>query len=84
MSDGARPGSARARTGVRRFVPGPADYRGLRGTWRHDVVAGVTVGVVALPLALAFAISAGLSPGVGLTTAIVAGLVAGVFGCPVP
>ncbi len=44
------------------------------------MVAGITVGVVALPLALAFAISAGLSPAVGLTTAIVAGLVAGVFG----
>jgi SulP family sulfate permease len=77
---GSRTGTARARTGLRRFVPGPADYRGLQDSWRHDVVAGVTVGVVALPLALAFAISAGLSPAVGLTTAIVAGLVAGVFG----
>ncbi len=65
---------------LRRLLPGRSDYRGLSRSWRHDVVAGVTVGVVALPLALAFAIAAGLSPAVGLTTAIVAGLVAGVFG----
>ena len=65
---------------VRRFLPGRRDYRGLRDSWKGDVVAGITVGVVALPLALAFAISAGLSPSVGLVTAIVAGLVAGVFG----
>jgi SulP family sulfate permease len=52
----------------------------VRTSWKGDVVAGITVGVVALPLALAFAIAAGLSPSVGLVTAIVAGLVAGVCG----
>ena len=66
--------------GLARFLPRRGDYRGLARSWRHDVVAGVTVGVVALPLALAFAIAAGLGPAVGLTTAIVAGLVAAVFG----
>ena len=66
--------------GIRRFLPRRDDYRGLATSWKGDVVAGITVGVVALPLALAFALSAGLSPAVGLTTAIVAGLVAGVFG----
>jgi SulP family sulfate permease len=72
----------RARAGryVRQYLPARSDYRGLRGSWRGDVVAGVTVGVVALPLALAFAITAGLSPEAGLITAIVAGLVAAVFG----
>ncbi|MEX2292423.1 MAG: SulP family inorganic anion transporter [Acidimicrobiales bacterium] len=49
-------------------------------TWRADLVAGVTVGVVALPLALAFGITAGLGARAGLVTAIVAGVVAGVFG----
>ena len=44
------------------------------------MVAGVTVGVVALPLALAFGITTGLGANAGLVTAIVAGLTAGVFG----
>jgi SulP family sulfate permease len=44
------------------------------------VMAGLTVGVVALPLALAFGITTGLGADAGLITAIVAGLVAGVFG----
>ena len=74
------PRQSRLPATVRRFLPSPRDYRGLRVSWKGDVVAGITVGVVALPLALAFAISAGLSPSVGLVTAIVAGLVAGVFG----
>ena len=66
--------------GWSRFFPSAGDYRGLGSSWKGDVLAGITVGVVALPLALAFAISAGLSPAAGLTTAIVAGLVAAVFG----
>jgi sulfate permease, SulP family len=61
-------------------LPRRADYAGLGRSWRRDVVAGMTVGVVALPLALAFGITTGLGAGAGLTTAIVAGLVAGVFG----
>ncbi|HYF35794.1 MAG TPA: SulP family inorganic anion transporter [Prosthecobacter sp.] len=40
-----------------------------------DLVAGVTVGLVALPLAMAFAISSGLSPEAGIYTAVVAGFV---------
>lgn len=31
-----------------------------------DLIAGVTVGLVALPLAMAFAISSGVSPQAGL------------------
>ena len=76
-----RPGATATALGaITRFAPRRADYRGLTRSWKHDVVAGMTVGVVALPLALAFAIAAGLSPAVGLSTAIVAGLVAAVFG----
>ncbi|WP_238384755.1 SulP family inorganic anion transporter [Segeticoccus rhizosphaerae] len=63
-----------------RLLPGRADYTGLSRSWRHDVLAGITVGVVALPLALAFGVTSGLGAGAGLTTAIVAGLVAAVFG----
>jgi SulP family sulfate permease len=62
------------------LLPRRADYDGLSRSWRADVVAGLTVGVVALPLALAFGITTGLGATAGITTAIVAGLVAGVFG----
>ena len=62
------------------LLPRRSDYAGLRGSIRHDLVAGVTVGVVALPLALAFGITTGLGAEAGLITAIVAGFVAAVFG----
>jgi SulP family sulfate permease len=62
------------------FLPRREDYAGVAGSWRTDVVAGATVGVVALPLALAFGITTGLGAEAGLVTAIVAGLVAAVFG----
>jgi SulP family sulfate permease len=44
-----------------------------RGKAFADLIAGVTVGLVALPLALAFAISSGLTPQAGVYTAVVAG-----------
>lgn len=62
------------------LLPSLSDYRGARRTWRGDLVAGVTVGIVALPLALAFGVSSGVGAEVGLITAIVAGIVAAVFG----
>ncbi|WP_264067930.1 SulP family inorganic anion transporter [Mycolicibacterium komossense] len=63
-----------------RLLPHRSDYAGLRTSWRRDVLAGVTVGVVALPLALAFGISSGVGAAAGLVTAVVAGVVAAVFG----
>ena len=66
--------------GARALLPKRADYSMLRRTWRGDVLAGVTVGVVALPLALAFGVSSGVGAEAGLITAIVAGVVAAVFG----
>ena len=65
---------------ARSLLPGPADYRDLPRTWRFDLLAGLTVGIVALPLALAFGVSSGAGAASGLITAIVAGLVAAVFG----
>lgn len=65
---------------VRGLLPRREDYSGLRRSWRGDVVAGLTVGVVALPLALAFGITTGLGAQAGLVTAIVAGFVAALFG----
>jgi SulP family sulfate permease len=56
---------------------GPKLLVSLRGynvrTAVADLIAGVTVGLVALPLAMAFAISSGLTPEAGIYTAIVAG-----------
>jgi sulfate permease, SulP family len=63
-----------------RLLPHRSDYDGLARSWRRDVLAGATVGVVALPLALAFGISSGVGAAAGLVTAVVAGLVAAVFG----
>src|SRR4051794_12139545 len=62
------------------LLPGRRDYRDLPRSWRGDLLAGVTVAVVALPLALAFGVTSGLGAEAGIVTAIVAGIVAGVFG----
>ncbi|MBN9214564.1 MAG: MFS transporter [Microbacterium sp. SCN 70-200] len=65
---------------LRALLPARADYAQLRRTWRGDLLAGLTVGIVALPLALGFGVSSGLSAEAGLVTAVVAGLIAAVFG----
>ena len=51
-----------------------------RQHWLPNVVAGVTVGVVALPLAMAFAIASGARPEQGLYTAIIGGVLVTVLG----
>jgi SulP family sulfate permease len=45
-----------------------------------NILAGITVGIVALPLALGFGITSGMGAAAGLTTAIVAGTLAALFG----
>ena len=56
----------------------------LRGYNRHkfllDLIAGVTVGLVALPLAMAFAIASGLTPQAGIYCAIVTGFLISLLG----
>ncbi|MEV4840501.1 SulP family inorganic anion transporter [Nonomuraea sp. NPDC049486] len=47
---------------------------------RRDLLAGLTVAIVALPLALGFGISSGMGAEAGLATAVVAGALAAVFG----
>lgn len=49
-------------------------------TFLSDLVAGITVGLVALPLAMAFAIASGVTPQAGLYTAIVAGFLISALG----
>ncbi|MPV35772.1 SulP family inorganic anion transporter [Georgenia subflava] len=61
-------------------LPRRSDYTELPSSWRKDLVAGVTVGIVALPLALGFGVASGVGATAGLITAIVAGFVAAVFG----
>ena len=63
-----------------RVLPRRSDYAGLSTSYRKDILAGITVGVVALPLALAFGVASGVGAAAGLITAIVAGFVAAVFG----
>jgi len=65
---------------LRRFLPSRRDYDGLRSSWKTDLLAGITVGIVALPLALAFGVSSGVGAEAGLITAVVAGLVAAAMG----
>src|ERR1700690_2314139 len=49
-------------------------------TFVSDLIAGVTVGLVALPLAMAFAIASGVSPQAGIYCAIVTGFLISVLG----
>src|ERR1700675_1353616 len=45
-----------------------------------DVIAGLTVGLVALPLAMAFGIASGVTPQSGIYTAILGGMVVSLVG----
>jgi len=45
-----------------------------------DLIAGLTVGLVALPLAMAFGIASGVTPQAGIYTAVVAGFIISAFG----
>jgi sulfate permease, SulP family len=65
-----------------RFLPKSA--QSLRGysarTLVSDIVAGITVGLVALPLAMAFAMASGVPPQSGIYCAIVAGFLVSLLG----
>src|SRR5450432_2019691 len=45
-----------------------------------DLIAGLTVGLVALPLAMAFGIASGVTPQAGIYTAVIAGFVISALG----
>jgi SulP family sulfate permease len=51
-----------------------------RSQFAGDLLAGITVGLVALPLAMAFAIASGVPPQAGLYTAVVAGFLISALG----
>lgn len=46
----------------------------------RDIIAGLTIGVIAIPLSMALAIASGVAPQHGLYTAIVAGMIIAVTG----
>jgi sulfate permease, SulP family len=67
----------------------PSIATGLRAAWREgygladlrkDVMAGLTIGTVAVPLSMALAIATGVPPQHGLYTAIVAGAIIALTG----
>lgn len=51
-----------------------------RETFLADLIAGVTVGFVALPLAMAFGIASGVTPQAGIYTAIIGGFLVALLG----
>ena len=62
------------------MLPTKADLADALRSPSRDLIAGLTVAIVALPLALAFGIASGLGAEAGLTTAIIAGALAAIFG----
>ncbi|RLU92265.1 sodium-independent anion transporter [Streptomyces griseocarneus] len=72
--------TARARSRARSLLPSRADLAAARRDPKRDLLAGLTVAIVALPLALGFGVSSGLGAEAGLATAVVAGALAAVFG----
>lgn len=65
---------------IRSLLPVRADFAVMGRHPRRDLLAGLTVAVVALPLALGFGVSSGLGAAAGLATAVVAGALAALFG----
>ena len=74
---------------VRRLALAPIPLPKLVECWREgysprllaaDLIAGVTVGLVALPLAMAFAIASGLPPETGLYCGAIAGFTISALG----
>jgi SulP family sulfate permease len=62
------------------FWPHRSEFSTKRKDLLTDLIAGLTVAIVALPLAIGFGITSGMSAAAGLTTAIIAGFLAAIFG----
>ncbi|MFE0601914.1 SulP family inorganic anion transporter [Streptomyces sp. NPDC058892] len=65
---------------IRSVLPVRADFAAMARSPRQDLLAGLTVAIVALPLALGFGVSSGLGAEAGLATAVVAGALAALLG----
>ncbi|WP_232819157.1 SulP family inorganic anion transporter [Homoserinimonas sp. OAct 916] len=75
-----RAAAAQTARHLRSLLPQRADWEAVKRSPGRDIIAGVTVAVVALPLALAFGVASGLGAQAGLMTAIIAGALAAIFG----
>jgi SulP family sulfate permease len=65
---------------LRGLLPTAEDFRAMKRAPGTDLLAGVTVAIVALPLALAFGEASGLGAQAGIVTAVIAGAIAAFFG----
>ena len=54
-------------------------WKGLTHHWKNDLVAAISVSLVALPLSLAIAVASGIPPIAGLITAVIGGIVTTIF-----
>lgn len=54
-------------------------FKGIRENWRNDVIASISVALVALPLALGIAVASGVAPMAGILSAIIGGVVTTFF-----
>ncbi|WP_406442780.1 SulP family inorganic anion transporter [Streptomyces sp. NBC_00631] len=70
----------RAGSRITSLLPARTDLAQACRNPRRDLLAGLTVAIVALPLALGFGVSSGLGAEAGLATAVVAGALAALFG----
>ncbi|WP_025273089.1 SulP family inorganic anion transporter [Haloglycomyces albus] len=71
---------ATGRSNPFRLLPSVSELSTLRNDWRRNLLAGLTVSIVALPLALGYGIATGVGAGAGLIASIIAGACAAVFG----
>ena len=61
-------------------LPSISDFPENKRELLDDVIAGITVAIVALPLAIGFGITSGMSAAAGISTAIIAGFIAALLG----
>lgn len=61
-------------------LPNRDDFPQNRKEFVDDLIAGITVAIVALPLAIGFGITSGMTAAAGISTAIIAGFVAALLG----
>ena len=61
-------------------LPTKSDFPQSKAEFREDLIAGITVAIVALPLAIGFGITSGMSAAAGISTAIIAGFIAALLG----
>ncbi len=54
-------------------------FKGIKENWRNDIIASMSVALVALPLALGIAVASGVAPMAGIISAIIGGVVTTFF-----